>query len=318
MDAFTLAALDNLPLVLSVRGASPASFAPNAHFTLPLLLSSYSAAALTWAETQPLRLSYRWYDEDGNRIAHEGLRTMLPVSGLEPGSTLEVDLVGTTPHDEGRHILRVSAVLEGVHWACDVDSDAWLDVEVSLASPVPWPAELSSSQGARAIRGAIAAAALARALHGRTLVVDAASAAVGREAHYAEARVGRVSWPNGPPGLPSAATGPHPDIDQILEFACRQERRIADLLATIGEQDRRIEELNGRRNVDSAAKADIREAIDVAVGSLREAIGDRLESLEAALSRIELSDRLAPLPRVEQPREAGPKDEHEQHPRTSG
>lgn len=259
MDALMLTSLVDLPINLSKKNDGAKSFRPNGRFMLPVLLISYADAALTWTPVNPLILSYRWFDKRANCLVPDGIRTSLPVARLEPGVEVEVDLVGSAPSEEGHYTLKVSLVLEGVHWACDVGSEAWCAVYVELTPPIPWPVELTTSRGAKALRGAIAAAEMSRRVKGRTFVVDAPRS--GLASDTSEATVdSTMKFANDADSLEDAVSpqfaqradaeqltkevGAGHQIDDLLEIASRQERRISELLAIIGDQDCQFREMS--------------------------------------------------------------------------
>jgi len=120
---------------------------------------------VAWSAAHPLNIGYRWFNEAGKVVERDGMRTsisMLPA----PGNEVAVTLSGRTPEEPGNYRLRASLVLEGVHWACDVAEHGWTELHVQVRSAPAWPQELSDLAGGKALRGAVARAALARSLEG--------------------------------------------------------------------------------------------------------------------------------------------------------
>jgi FkbM family methyltransferase len=171
MPSVTLASLADAPIDIIASNGNALTLRPGGGFKLPVVLANNGGRPFSWSHQNPLHLSYRWLDQDGEFVERDGLRTILPVAPLAPGSRVEVEMVGASPEREGRYLLQLSLVLEGVHWACDVASAGWLQIIAQVASAPAWPAELRASRGARALRGAMAAAELARHLEGRSFAV---------------------------------------------------------------------------------------------------------------------------------------------------
>lgn len=229
------------------------SFRPGGRFSVPIKVTSNADSVLTWTAARALSLSYRWYDEAGVCVVADGSRTRLPVPRLQPFETLDVEVTGEAPAAEGEFTLKVSLLLEGRHWACDVRSSAHCDVQVHLTPAIPWPTELTTSVGAKAIRGALAAAEMARRLKNRnfdmlTLDEGGTPLEIGGDGDHGEAS----SVAEGHLAMVAARRR---DIDELLEFACAQERRIADLLRLVGQRDERIAELSRTVEQHQVAKA---------------------------------------------------------------
>lgn len=172
MAPVTLVSLAAAPLDLMVAASGALTVRAGGRFKLPVVLANASEGSLGWSHHNPLHLAYRWLDEQGEYVERDGLRTIIPVAPLKPKSRVEIEVVGATPEDVGSYTLQLSLVLEGVHWACDVGTGGWLELAVQVVTAPAWPAELEKSRGARALRGALAAAELARQLEGRSLVAE--------------------------------------------------------------------------------------------------------------------------------------------------
>ncbi len=172
MKSPVLASLIDVPIALVVSNKDTLPFRPGSDFELSVVLINKGDRPLGWSQQNPLNLSYRWLTVDGELLERDGRRTTIPVSPLPPGSRVELDVDGSAPEDEGCYQLQLSLVLEGVHWACDVGSDGWVQ-RVTNVTPAPaWPIDLKDSRGGRALRGAMVAAELARHLENRTFAVE--------------------------------------------------------------------------------------------------------------------------------------------------
>jgi len=172
MQSLVLTSLVAVPISLIVSNKDTLPFRPGSRFELPVVLINNGDRALGWSQQNPLNLSYRWLTEDGELLERDGSRTAIPVCPIAPGSQVEFELAGNAPEDEGCYQLHLSLVLEGVHWACDVGSDGWVQ-RITYVTPAPaWPIGLKDSRGGRLLRGAMVAAELARHLENRTFAVN--------------------------------------------------------------------------------------------------------------------------------------------------
>jgi len=166
-----LTSLIDVPISLIVSNKDTLPIRPGSQFEFPIVLTNEGECPVGWSHENPLKLSYRWLTEDGVVIERDGRRTAIPFSPLPPGSRVELELEGSAPDDEGCYQLQLSLVLEGVHWACDVGNEGWVQ-RVTNVTPAPaWPTDLNNSRGGRALRGAMVAAELARHLDKRTFAV---------------------------------------------------------------------------------------------------------------------------------------------------
>ncbi|MGZ5429678.1 MAG: hypothetical protein ACXWFS_11775 [Thermoanaerobaculia bacterium] len=100
----------------------PASVAPLARFTVPLLVENSSPVAwprMGWGSRgRILSASYHWKAEDGSMTVHDGLRTPLRTA-LGPGERARVSLSVAAPVHPGAYVLEADLVQEGVAWFSD-------------------------------------------------------------------------------------------------------------------------------------------------------------------------------------------------------
>jgi len=76
-----------------------------------------NAGYMRWSSEgeAPVFVSYRWLDRSGVPLAQEGRRSRLP-HPLDAGSSCRVPIVIETPALEGRYVLSIDLVHEGVTW----------------------------------------------------------------------------------------------------------------------------------------------------------------------------------------------------------
>lgn len=68
----------------------------------------------SWKE--PINLSYRWLDLEGNVIVSDGLRTALPIMQLLPGDSVSVTVTIAAPSEAGNYRLMLLPVQENCFW----------------------------------------------------------------------------------------------------------------------------------------------------------------------------------------------------------
>lgn len=78
----------------------------------------FNASGQDWQSTyvHPMYLSYHWYDEAGNLVLFDGLRTPLPGGRLAAGALCEVQVEIAAPATPGRYRLQLLPVCEGHSW----------------------------------------------------------------------------------------------------------------------------------------------------------------------------------------------------------
>ena len=243
MPPVEIESLIGVPVVISSSNRDKVPFRPGSRFEFPIVLTHNGQHPLEWSQGQPLNISYRWLTPNGEIVEREGLRTALPVGSLAPGARLELDVAGISPDDEGSYLLQLSLVLERIHWACDVGSDGWTQVD-TLITPAPaWPAELENSRGGRALRGATAAAELARLVAKKTVAgklssgFEAASIVTSDPGcsttatdKHEPARRGLRNWLRGALGV----RGLEAQLSEVIQLASRQEEHALELEQQIG------------------------------------------------------------------------------------
>lgn len=237
MQRIVLDSLVGVPVVISASNRDKVPFRPGSRFEFPVVLTHTGEHALDWSQEQPLNLSYRWLTPEGEDVDRDGRRTALPADRLIPGARLELDVAGVAPDEEGSYLLQVSLVLEGAHWACDMGSDGWTQLEALVAPAPAWPGELENSRGGRALRGAMAAAELARLVAKRTVAGrlssgPAASTITAEPDNSSIAtnvsepvRQGWRAWLRGALGV----RGLEDQLSDVIEIASRQEEQALSL-----------------------------------------------------------------------------------------
>jgi hypothetical protein len=164
MQSAYLKSLTDVPLSLDRPSKEGLAFRSGDHFSLRVVLANGGHQPIVWSDRHPLNLSYRWRDQKGALALGEGGRSPVPGGSIAASARIEAKVAGYAPSEPGRYKLQLSLVLEGVHWACDVEAPGWVGVDVEITAPPAWPANLRNSAGGRALRGALLAGELARQL----------------------------------------------------------------------------------------------------------------------------------------------------------
>lgn len=68
------------------------------------------------SDSDPVHLSYHWMEAKGETIVFEGKRSRLPGPGVMPGESCSCTMLIDPPLDEGRYLLMVTMVREGITW----------------------------------------------------------------------------------------------------------------------------------------------------------------------------------------------------------
>jgi hypothetical protein len=101
----------------SVTGAFGAQCVPGGQSNFTVNVTNNGS--LTWKKSgtapNPVNLSYHWYNAQGQLIAWDCVRTVLP-SDVAPGQALDVPVSVTAPYPQGTYILRFDLVQEGRTW----------------------------------------------------------------------------------------------------------------------------------------------------------------------------------------------------------
>lgn len=108
------------PTVTSGYGAGydtsyvPSSVSTEMITTMRVTVGNTSQFAWSSSGTNPIDLSYHWYDASGKLVVWDGRRTALPP--LAPGQNAVVTALVNGPPAAGTYILRFDVVQEGVTW----------------------------------------------------------------------------------------------------------------------------------------------------------------------------------------------------------
>jgi hypothetical protein len=91
----------------------------------------------TWLSSQfryqPVHLSYRWFDPDGNLAVAEGHRTPLPAP-LAPGASVALDATVQLPAVPGDYELCLTMVQEHFAWLDEIDPRCTARVPAGVAA----------------------------------------------------------------------------------------------------------------------------------------------------------------------------------------
>ena len=95
---------------------APAELEPGSRLTVSLQLENRGHDP--WDPARGYKLSYHWFDADGEVLVWDGVRTELPRI-VEVGETVELEAVVEVPDREGRLQLQWDVVQEGRRWMSD-------------------------------------------------------------------------------------------------------------------------------------------------------------------------------------------------------
>ncbi len=91
----------------------------------------------TWLSSQfryqPILVSYRWYDIEGNVVVNEGHRTVLPAP-LAPGASVRVGVTVQMPAVPGSYELSITLVQEHFAWLDEIDPRCAARVPVNVTA----------------------------------------------------------------------------------------------------------------------------------------------------------------------------------------
>ncbi len=268
------------------------AFIAGSSFNLSLIIFNAGSQPVAWSAENPLHISYRWINEAGECVEREGLRTSIPCP-LAPKTELPVTLRGRTQEEPGNYRLQPSLVLEGVHWACDIDALGWAELNVQVLSRPAWPQDLKDSVGGRALRGALARAGLARSLAGNIpgpkfqqeayFSVDQSPEATLPAPDAETRKVSRTSrfrnWVRRTLGIQNVQR----DLERVANAVTRQEQRSAELHQYL----ERLEIMLGEGL--SGLRSDVK---DIAGPLRKEHIFNHLTALEVNRSLAAIQDEL--------------------------
>lgn len=113
---------------------TPASLAANQPVSVSVTITNMSTMVWPSGGANPVYLSYHWYDQSGQVVVWDGLRTVLPNDIVNPQSvTLTANL--KAPSSAGNYTLKWDIVQEGVTWF-SFNGATTLDVPVTVTAPV--------------------------------------------------------------------------------------------------------------------------------------------------------------------------------------
>jgi hypothetical protein len=125
--------------------------APGTTVALSTTVKNIGSAAWGAAGTNPVRVSYHWYDKNGGVLVWDGVRTPL-VRDLVPGESQTVRMSVALPAAIGVYQLRFDLVREGEFWFGDVGSLVSFQLEGVPSGLLPQlrsdvPSQLSLRRG---------------------------------------------------------------------------------------------------------------------------------------------------------------------------
>jgi FkbM family methyltransferase len=83
---------------------------------LAVKITNHSAQPWESTGRNPVMLSYHWLDEDWRMVVFDGLRSALPLGGVDPGGTRDGWVRVHCPQPPGKYRLVLTVVREGVCW----------------------------------------------------------------------------------------------------------------------------------------------------------------------------------------------------------
>jgi 2-polyprenyl-3-methyl-5-hydroxy-6-metoxy-1,4-benzoquinol methylase len=97
-------------------------------FQVLVRVSNCGSISLKTRQPYPVVLSYHWYDEDGNCLVFDGLRTA--VGTFSPGCVQDIEMRVRAPLSNGMFRLRLTFVQESVAWFSDPPVSVFRDCVV--------------------------------------------------------------------------------------------------------------------------------------------------------------------------------------------
>ena len=116
----------------------PAQVRAGSEFIVRFRLLNECELALSSLYSNPIYLSYHWFDQNGRCVVYDGERTPFPFD-IQPGETVTVGVRVLAPPNNGPHRLQISPVQERVCWLHDKLPEAILRLEVSVTGPTTLP-----------------------------------------------------------------------------------------------------------------------------------------------------------------------------------
>ena len=93
----------------------PTTVAPDRQFEGVVRVANTGSTIWSSDDEPPTNLSYRWLGADGTEVPTDQVRTRLP-RPIAPGETLDLAIAVRSPATDGRYVLAVDLVREGVTW----------------------------------------------------------------------------------------------------------------------------------------------------------------------------------------------------------
>lgn len=90
---------------------------------IPVTVKNTSNFVWDSAAANPVNFSYNWLDSKGNRVVHDGERTVLATK-LSPQDSEKLNATIKFPDQPGEYTLTLTMVQEGVAWFNDVGAQA--------------------------------------------------------------------------------------------------------------------------------------------------------------------------------------------------
>ncbi len=110
----------------------PKSAAAGARFAAKVSVHNQSDTTLTSWQPRPIHLCYHWFNEAGETVVFDGLRTVLPKTS--PGAEQVVVMQVEAPWQPGKYLLRLTMVQELVCWFDGAPQSTFREVLVDVGA----------------------------------------------------------------------------------------------------------------------------------------------------------------------------------------
>jgi acetolactate synthase I/II/III large subunit len=123
---------------VSITACFPEAVDAGSVWEMDCQVTNLGRAFLVSAPPNPVHLSYRWIEADGNRVPGEPepLRSRLTVT-LPPGTTQKYQILVRAPERLGRYTLKIVPVQEHVAWFDDLGKDGYPTGVVAVRPAAP-------------------------------------------------------------------------------------------------------------------------------------------------------------------------------------
>lgn len=111
----------------------PQSIVEDTNFVVPLKLTNLSAVILRAKENPQINLSYHIFDERGECVVFDGLRTVLSQDIL-PNQTISIECNASAPNLAGVYRIQFSLVQESFAWLNELDPSLLFECELTVMS----------------------------------------------------------------------------------------------------------------------------------------------------------------------------------------